>query len=134
MIDSVIVLFATCEFEHGLITYVLSALYLCCALLFVFFFVVSIYFLSSPFLLFFFFFLMIRRPPRSTLFPYTTLFRSLAGEGPKPAVVVPGSVTVSFKEWGLPTKGSRPHDPWAAPDGSIWYTGMYANEIGRAHV
>src|SRR5688572_33330229 len=28
------------------------------------------------FSLFFFFFLMIRRPPRSTLFPYTTLFRS----------------------------------------------------------
>src|SRR2546422_3141064 len=28
-------------------------------------------------LLFFFFFLMIRRPPRSTLFPYTTLFRSV---------------------------------------------------------
>src|SRR3712207_9428995 len=30
---------------------------------------------------FFFFFLMIRRPPRSTLFPYTTLFRSLHHEG-----------------------------------------------------
>src|SRR6266853_4262778 len=28
---------------------------------------------------FFFFFLMIRRPPRSTLFPYTTLFRSQRG-------------------------------------------------------
>src|SRR5437762_6879321 len=28
-----------------------------------------------------FFFLMIRRPPRSTLFPYTTLFRSRAGDG-----------------------------------------------------
>src|SRR2546422_1434833 len=27
--------------------------------------------------MFFFFFLMIRRPPRSTLFPYTTLFRSV---------------------------------------------------------
>src|SRR5437773_8481167 len=27
-------------------------------------------------MLFFFFFLLIRRPPRSTLFPYTTLFRS----------------------------------------------------------
>src|SRR3712207_7228326 len=27
------------------------------------------------------FFLMIRRPPRSTLFPYTTLFRSLTGGG-----------------------------------------------------
>src|SRR5258707_3805597 len=30
---------------------------------------------------FFFFFLMIRRPPRSTLFPYTTLFRSCEGRG-----------------------------------------------------
>src|SRR3712207_8120985 len=29
----------------------------------------------------FFFFLMIRRPPRSTLFPYTTLFRSLDVRG-----------------------------------------------------
>src|SRR5215204_7088607 len=33
---------------------------------------------------FFFFFLMIRRPPRSTLFPYTTLFRSRAGGPPWP--------------------------------------------------
>src|SRR5256886_12383414 len=33
---------------------------------------------AIPPVLFFFFFLMIRRPPRSTLFPYTTLFRSLA--------------------------------------------------------
>src|SRR2546426_11470941 len=32
--------------------------------------------------LFFFFFLMIRRPPRSTLFPYTTLFRSIANDVP----------------------------------------------------
>src|SRR2546430_9970761 len=30
--------------------------------------------------LFIFFFLMIRRPPRSTLFPYTTLFRSQSDE------------------------------------------------------
>src|SRR5436305_11146480 len=35
------------------------------------------YFFSHSFI-FFFFFLMIRRPPRSTLFPYTTLFRSTA--------------------------------------------------------
>src|SRR5262245_65055955 len=35
-----------------------------------FFYIVSFFF-------FFFFFLMIRRPPRSTLFPYTTLFRSI---------------------------------------------------------
>src|SRR5438270_13297443 len=31
---------------------------------------------TDCFVAFFFFFLMIRRPPRSTLFPYTTLFRS----------------------------------------------------------
>src|SRR3989449_9943178 len=31
---------------------------------------------SPDVVIFFFFFLMIRRPPRSTLFPYTTLFRS----------------------------------------------------------
>src|SRR2546430_13259421 len=37
-------------------------------------------------LILFFFFLMIRRPPRSTLFPYTTLFRSvdLAGHDRRP--------------------------------------------------
>src|SRR3712207_9211896 len=35
--------------------------------------------LQFLFYLDFFFFLMIRRPPRSTLFPYTTLFRSGAG-------------------------------------------------------
>src|SRR5260370_42629976 len=34
---------------------------------------------QSPTVRPFFFFLMIRRPPRSTLFPYTTLFRSLTG-------------------------------------------------------
>src|SRR2546426_12162042 len=42
---------------------------------------------SSPLL--FFFFLMIRRPPRSTLFPYTTLFRS---EG---FSIMPSSVRLS---------------------------------------
>src|SRR5947207_6439320 len=35
----------------------------------------------SLILFFFFFFLLIPRPPRSTLFPYTTLFRSLDGPG-----------------------------------------------------
>src|SRR6266581_6589653 len=39
----------------------------------IFFFFLCFY---LGFFFFFFFFLMIRRPPRSTLFPYTTLFRS----------------------------------------------------------
>src|SRR5256885_13175407 len=37
----------------------------------------------SAYLFFFFFFLMIRRPPRSTLFPYTTLFRSSTDRPPQ---------------------------------------------------
>src|SRR5713101_9263335 len=37
------------------------------------------FYFHSLFFFFFFFFLMIRRPPRSTLFPYTTLFRSRPG-------------------------------------------------------
>src|SRR5690242_21736075 len=45
-----------------------------CSLFVFFFFIFFFYFL---FFFFFFFFLMIRRPPRSTLFPYTTLFRSV---------------------------------------------------------
>src|SRR5256885_16183856 len=48
-------------------------------------------------LVFFFFFLMIRRPPRSTLFPYTTLFRSsgkscTVSQGPREAT---GSISMT---------------------------------------
>src|SRR5207248_11749919 len=40
--------------------------------------VLCVFFLSTVLcLLFIFFFFLIRRPPRSTLFPYTTLFRSM---------------------------------------------------------
>src|SRR6266511_5963974 len=44
-----------------------------------------IIFLLFFILSFFFFFLMIRRPPRSTLFPYTTLFRPARGHPRRPA-------------------------------------------------
>src|SRR5256885_6926857 len=37
-----------------------------------------------------FFFLMIRRPPRSTLFPYTTLFRSMRGDQSKSSKIYRG--------------------------------------------
>jgi virginiamycin B lyase len=56
-------------------------------------------------------------------------------EQPRPeAVVVPGPETVSFKEWDIPTLGSRPHDPLAAADGSIWYTGQFSDTLGRVDV
>src|SRR5437870_7903185 len=47
------------------------------------------------------------------------------------AVIVPGNAKVSIKEWVVPTPGSRPHDPLAARDGAIWYTGQFANVLGR---
>src|SRR6266705_912024 len=53
-----------------------------------------------------FFFLMIRRPPRSTLFPYTTLFRSPAVELPKTSATV-----------GMPARDSRVRLRKTAPPG-----------------
>src|SRR6267143_234654 len=53
-------------------------------------------------------------------------------EKPKPdAVVVPGKLNVTIREWSLPTPGSRPHDPLAAADGTIWYTGHMAGVLGH---
>src|SRR5256886_10254889 len=45
---------------------------------------------------------MIRRPPRSTLFPYTTLFRSLA-----PWVIVPATAGVEASTSGPPAAAGR---------------------------
>ena len=53
-------------------------------------------------------------------------------EKPRPAAVeIPGPVAATIHEWPLPTPGSRPHDPMAAKDGSIWYSGQLANLLGR---
>src|SRR5256886_2798049 len=45
-----------------------------------------------------FFFLMIRRPPRSTLFPYTTLFRSVAHDHAHQTGVIAGPVRKSLAD------------------------------------
>src|SRR5256885_5635516 len=62
--------------------------------------------------LIFFFFLMIRRPPRSTLFPYTTLFRS------SPLDI-------------LPVEGVNPkngHKETRPPDASAPFSGLVRSE------
>src|SRR2546422_5711483 len=71
----------------------------------------------------FFFFLMIRRPPRSTLFPYTTLFRSpfVRREqlGPVLKVLWPAVALVVLTLWlGLYVSAAL-------------YTGFYMRWIGR---
>src|SRR5207249_10541131 len=59
--------------------------------------------LSYYFRVLLFFLLMIRRPPRSTLFPYTTLFRSLAARARRSAHARYFFVTVIVtRKWLLP--------------------------------
>jgi len=47
------------------------------------------------------------------------------------AVIIDGPAKVNIRMWDVPTQGSRPHDPVAAKDGSIWWTGQLANKLGR---
>src|ERR1039458_10892471 len=65
-------------------------------------------------LLFFFFFLMIRRPPRSTLFPYTALYRSSTGL----TALRPGKIETleSPDHW----QGRVALSVTTAHDGAIW--------------
>ena len=53
-----------------------------------------------------FFFLMIRRPPRSTLFPYTTLFRSDAGGAP--VFIPPSAASISIAADGTMSADGAP--------------------------
>src|SRR3712207_7233508 len=62
-----------------------------------------------------FFFLMIRRPPRSTLFPYTTLFRSLR------------------EDLADDARGPRAEDQLPAPRGAWRQRPPGAARAGRAH-
>jgi virginiamycin B lyase len=45
--------------------------------------------------------------------------------------LIPGTATVTFKEWIVPTLGQRSRDPLQLPDGMIWWTGQYGSLIGR---
>lgn len=45
--------------------------------------------------------------------------------------LVSGDVDIEIIEWTVPTLGQRSRDPAEAPDGSIWWTGMWASLAGR---
>src|SRR2546429_3647253 len=70
---------------------------------------------------------MIRRPPRSTLFPYTTLFRSSGG-----SFQTRRSVSPSAR--GSPARREKPHGEEAPPDpsGAPRPQGFAAQEAPRA--
>src|SRR6266496_5164228 len=65
----------------------------------------------------FFFFLMIRRPPRSTLFPYTTLFRSRPGRADRRA---------------QPRRLRPPR--WRRPDSSLQPRDRKSTRLNSSHV
>src|SRR2546426_12036448 len=64
-------------------------------------FTMFLFYCYRDFCSFLFFFLMIRRPPRSTLFPYTTLFRS--GQGRYPVLIGAADfVAINRAKQGVP--------------------------------
>jgi len=44
-------------------------------------------------------------------------------------VLIDGPQQVRLRVWQVPTPGSRPHDPIAGKEGSIWYTGQLSNKL-----
>src|SRR3712207_9291540 len=84
--------------------------------------------------IFFFFFLMIRRPPRSTLFPYTTLFRSRsrrASHFPRPEDGgSPPSPNCSACSAHLPEKEtSKPQSLWQSVQCLHYLRATHADRI-----
>lgn len=65
----------------------------------------------------------------------TTISRYLATHFPKKPerkpTLVAGNTIIDIKEWQVPTLGQRSRDPIEAPDGAIWWTGMWASLVGR---
>ena len=45
--------------------------------------------------------------------------------------LIAGDTQIEIIEWTVPTLGQRSRDPVEAPDGSIWWTGMWASLTGR---
>src|SRR5256885_12309917 len=69
---------------------------------------------------------MIRRPPRSTLFPYTTLFRSAFGKANK-VIRIDGRTNAITAE--IPLEGAP--DGVAVDDGAVWVANARADRLSR---
>jgi len=70
--------------------------------------------------------------PQSEVEPLVQYLAKNFPARPRPAAkMISGNAKISITEWMVPTPGSRPHDPLATADGAIWYTGQFANTLGR---
>src|SRR5258708_22377509 len=83
-----------------------------------------------------FFFLMIRRPPRSTLFPYTTLFRSEAERLLQPMTDV-GLAAVKYYHFGIGTVDGVPaivsRTGYTGEDGFEIYVDRKSTRLNSSH-
>ncbi len=70
-------------------------------------------------------------PPEDWPTVVSYLTKNFPEHGRPQAVLIPGPVQAEITLWDVPTRGSRPHDPMAARDGSIWWSGQLANKLGR---
>jgi virginiamycin B lyase len=61
---------------------------------------------------------------------YEYLMKSFPERQRPPAAIIAGPAKARIFLWDVPTQGSRPHDPRAAQDGSIWWTGQLSNKLG----
>ena len=57
-----------------------------------------------------------------------THFPPRPGRAPE---LIAGDVSVTFREWQVPTLGQRSRDPLQRPDGTIWWNGQFISLIGR---
>src|ERR1035438_8098301 len=70
---------------------------------------------------------MIRRPPRSTLFPYTTLFRSIrTGHDERPRLVVSHGLCRGLARTGIPSRSPRQNQTEASEPAAGESTAYYA--------
>src|SRR5438067_1168097 len=87
--------------------------------------------LSSVFSCRDFFFLMIRRPPRSTLFPYTTLFRSSAPELRSSGVGGPDPHVRKHRAGYLATAGAADYARQVAPRPALRIAGSFRRLLSK---
>src|SRR5262245_28024667 len=62
--------------------------------------------------------------------PYVLLLFAAAIAAVAFNVLWAADIQIQIKEFDV-RQSAHPHDPEAGPDGAIWYTGQYANLIGR---
>src|SRR3712207_8930746 len=74
---------------------------------------------------------MIRRPPRSTLFPYTTLFRSLI---PKISPLALGTIALAQARINSLAKRVPLDAPWTAAKATTWDRQTVAEQLARLRI